>query len=52
MAYDVEQYQLGEKVDRFFNKLQQFRRMTTRYEKLRQTFLAFIHLVAAWLMIR
>jgi transposase len=39
-------------VERFFSKLKQFRRMATRYEKLRQTFSAFIHLVASWLMIR
>ena len=52
IAYDTDQYQLREKVERFFNKLKQFRRIATRYEKLRQTFLAFIHLVASWLMIR
>jgi transposase len=39
-------------VERFFNQLKQFRRMATRDEQLRHTFLALIHLVAAWLMIR
>jgi len=39
-------------VERFFNKLAQFRRMATRYEKLSQTFLALIHLVAAWIIIK
>ena len=43
---------LREQVERFFNKLKQFRRIATRYEKLSQTFLAFIHLVAAWIMIK
>ena len=52
IIYDTEQYQLREQVERFFNKLKQFRRIATRYEKLRHTFLALIHLVAAWLMIR
>ena len=41
-----------EKVERFFNNLKQFRRIATRYEKLSQTFLAFIHLVAAWIIIK
>ena len=52
IIYDPEQYQLREKVERFFNKMKQFRRIATRYEKLRQTFLAFIHLVALWIMVR
>jgi transposase len=50
--YDQDLYQLREKVERFFNQLKQFRRIATRYEKLSQTFLAFIHLVAAWLIIK
>ena len=50
--YDTEQYKLREKVERVFNKLKRFRRIATRYEKLRQTFLALIHLVASWVMIR
>jgi transposase len=50
ILYDTEQYQLREKVERFFNKMKHFRRVATRYEKLRQTFLAFIHVVALWVM--
>jgi len=50
--YDKERYKLREKVERFFNNLKQFRRIATRYEKLSQTFLALIHLVAAWLIIK
>ena len=50
--YDKARYKLREKVERFFNKLKQFRRIATRYEKLSQTFLAFIHLVAAWISIK
>jgi len=50
--YDHDPYKLREKVERFFNKLKQFRRIATRYEKLSQTFLALIHLVAAWIMIK
>ena len=50
--YDKVLYKLREKVERFFNNLKQFRRIATRYEKLSQTFLAFIHLVAAWIIIK
>ena len=50
--YDHDLYTLREKVERFFNHLKQFRRIATRYEKLSQTFLALIHLVAAWLIIK
>ena len=50
--YDKALDKLREKVERFFNKLKQFRRIATRYEKLSQTFLAFIHLVAAWISIK
>jgi transposase len=49
---DKNLYKLREKVERFFNNLKQFRRIATRYEKLSQTFLAFIHLVAAWTLIK
>jgi transposase len=50
--YDQNIYKLREKVERFFNHLKQFRRIATRYDKLSQTFLAFIHLVAAWIIIK
>ena len=52
IVYAKEQEKLRQKVERFFKKLKQFRRIATRYDKLSQTFLAFIHLVATWMMIR
>jgi transposase len=52
LDYDKALYKLREKVERFFNSLKQFRRIATRYEKLSQTFLAFIHLVAVWIIIK
>jgi len=52
IIYDKEQYKLRQKVERFFNKLKQFRRIATRYDELSLTFLAFIHLVAIWIIIR
>jgi putative transposase len=50
--YDKDKYKLREKVERFFNKLKQYRRIATRYEKLGHIFLAFIHLVASCLMVK
>ena len=50
--YDEDLYKLREKVERFFNKLKQFRRIATRYEKLSHTFLAFMHLVAVRILIK
>jgi putative transposase len=52
IPYDKEQYKCRQKVERFFNKLKHFRRIATRYDKLSRTFLAFIHLVATWMMMR
>ena len=39
-------------VERFFNKLKQFRRIATRYDKLGATFLAFIKLAAVRIWLR
>jgi transposase len=49
---DKTLYKLREKVERCFNNLKQFRGIATRYEKLSQTFLALIHLVAVWIIIK
>lgn len=50
--YDKDKYKLREKVERFFNRLKQFRRIATRYDKLGHIFLAFIHIVAAYIIIK
>jgi transposase len=39
-------------VERFFNKLKQFRRIVTRYDKLGDTFLAFIRLAVVRISLR
>ena len=39
-------------VERFFNKLKQFRRIATRYDKLGATFFAFIQLAAIRIALR
>jgi RNA polymerase sigma-70 factor (ECF subfamily) len=39
-------------VERFFNHVRQFRHIATWYEKLSQTLLAFIHLMAPWILLK
>ena len=36
----------------FFNKLNVFRRVTTRYDKLAVSFLAFVHLASIWILLK
>lgn len=48
--YDKERYRERNRIERFFNKLKQFRRIATRYDKLRITFFAAVCLVAAFLI--
>lgn len=52
LSYDRDVYKERNRVERFFNKLKQFRRIATRYEKLHWTFLAFIHLATAMISLR
>jgi transposase len=52
MRYDKEQYKQRNKVERLFNKLKQFRRVATRYEKLTATFLGFVILALIVIMLR
>ena len=50
--HDAERYKDRNKIERLFNRLKQFRRVATRYDKLDLSLLAFIHLTAALIMIR
>ena len=50
IAYNKERYRERNRVERFFNKIKQFRRIATRYDKLSKTFFAAVHLVAAFLI--
>jgi transposase len=52
IPYDKKTYRQRNRVERFFSKLKQFRRVATRYDKLDETFLGFIHLTAALISIR
>ena len=45
-------YRERNQFERFFNKLKQFRRIATRYDKLGATFLAFIQLAAVRISLR
>ena len=52
ITYDKELYRERNCVERFFNKIKQFRRIATRYDKLSKTFFAAVHLVAAFLILK
>ena len=50
-AYDADLYKERNRIERFFNKLKQFRRVATRYDKLLANFMGFVKLaaIAIWL---
>lgn len=45
-AYDAALYKERNRIKRFFNKLKQFRRVATRYDKLLANFMGFVKLAA------
>lgn len=49
--YDSDLYKERNKIERFFSKLKQFRRVATRYDKLLANFMGFVKLaaIAIWL---
>jgi transposase len=47
--YDRHLYKDRNLVERFFNRIKQFRRLATRYDKLAQNFLSMLHLVCAYI---
>jgi transposase len=47
-----EGYRERNKVERLFSKVKQFRRIATRYEKLKETFCGMIHLVLGFIGLR
>lgn len=51
-AYDAVRYAQRHPVERLFSRLQQFRCVATRYDKLDAHFLAFAHLAATVLWLR
>jgi transposase len=50
-VYDRYIYKERNVIERMFNKLKQFRRVSSRYDKLATSFLSFLHLaaIAVWL---
>lgn len=50
-AYDADLYKERNRIERFFSKLKQFRRVATRYDKLLANFMGFVKLaaIAIWL---
>lgn len=44
-----ERYKARNLVERFFDRLKQFRRLATRYDKLANRFNAFLHLACAYI---
>jgi len=44
--YDKDLYKERNLIERMFNKLKQFRRVATRYDKRAFTYLSFIHIAA------
>lgn len=52
IPYDEVLYRGRNRVERLINKLKQFRRIATRYDKLAQTFFAALHLAASFVLAR
>ena len=51
-AFFPEGYVERNRMERLLGKLKPFRRVATRYEKLKETFLGFIHLTLAFIRLR
>jgi putative transposase len=51
-AYDKVLYKERNVIERFFNKLKQFRRVATRYDKLLTNFMGSVKIAAIAIMIR
>lgn len=47
-SFDRHIYKSRNPIERFFNRIKQFRRIATRYDKLAQSFLSFVHLACAF----
>lgn len=51
-AYDKALYKERNVIERFFNKLKQFRRVATRYDKLLNNFMGFVKIAAIAILLR
>jgi len=52
LRHNKKLYRERNRIERLFNKLKNFRRIATRYEKLARTFLACVHLALSFLCLR
>ena len=52
IPHDVEMYKWRHLVENFFQRIKEFRRIATRYDKTDESYAASIHLVAAFLALR
>lgn len=50
--YDQERYKDRNLIERFWQKMKQFRRVATRYEKTARNFLAFVRVAAIMVLLR
>lgn len=50
--HSTVRYKLRHKVENWFRKLQDFRRLATRYEKLARCYLALVHLASSLILLR
>ena len=48
---DANLYKDRNKVERYFNKLKQYRRVATRYEKTASSFVGFVYLASAMILL-
>jgi transposase len=48
-SYDRELYKERNLVERFFNRIKQFRRIATRYEKLTRNYFSMLNLACAYI---
>lgn len=51
-AYDRELYRERNQIERFFNRMKQYRRVATRYEKTARNYLGFVQLAATLTLLR
>ena len=51
-SYDKALYKERNRVERFFSRIKQYRRIATRYDKLAQTFMGFVTLASIMLWLR
>jgi transposase len=49
--YDRALYKERNRVERFINRLKQYRRVATRYEKTARNFLAFVHVASVMVLL-